>query len=652
MKTLKKIMKIIKNEAGQVLPMALVLLLLGGFLIIPTLSLVSTGLKANVEVDQGNLELYAADAGVENILWNMQYNQWDPKDNEDGFTLPDEGEQKPDPPVSFTLNDREVQAVISKTAGEPYYRISCNATNPDDGHQTELECLCYGTTDYSWFFESCIISAGDVKLWPGTDVTGDVLYDGQLTNQGQIDGQTIQEPSLSDNWPSADELIDSYYAQVDDLDNADDRYPTDQINISGSRTSPTLIPRLYRQGSLLLKGAGWARLNGGTKEGVADAYESYYLIDADGGFDDTYRGGMVINTTDDTIAEVTECINSGKLRISKNIMASGEAYTIRKNGLVYVAGETTGKFAVNPLGSMVIDLNGQTIFSEYDNECSQDAILINSPGPWIRGSGCFIAVGNVTFQPNLSSSGDKLIGVDYTTSFDSLLDPDAELTPANTLVMTRFKAEHGGTLATFSLLGNKSASGNIKLAVYSDSANNPGTLLTSFEVNFDEDDWDEPVQHPNDEELWDIELPEMDNVTITKDAYYWLAAVSDTANIIGYKTYPAGTCTSRTKTTDYDTVDFTDLTNLDTVDNKEYLLAGNARPFLFVMSIECASLLQPNGDYYGSIAGTTDVYLKPGCELALTDVPEDGLVFPNPGTGSGEDTLPSPVIKTYAINPE
>lgn len=52
--------------------MALVLMLLGGLIIVPTLSLATTNLKATTEVDQHTRELYAADAGIEDALWYLQ----------------------------------------------------------------------------------------------------------------------------------------------------------------------------------------------------------------------------------------------------------------------------------------------------------------------------------------------------------------------------------------------------------------------------------------------------------------------------------------------------------------------------------------------------------------------------------------------------
>ncbi len=62
----------LRKETGQVLPMALIILLLGAAVIIPTLSFTTTNLKATQSVDQHTREFYAADAGIDNALWYLQ----------------------------------------------------------------------------------------------------------------------------------------------------------------------------------------------------------------------------------------------------------------------------------------------------------------------------------------------------------------------------------------------------------------------------------------------------------------------------------------------------------------------------------------------------------------------------------------------------
>jgi len=65
--------------------------------------------------------------------------------------------------------------------------------------------------------------------------------------------------------------------------------------------------------------------------------------------------------------------------------------------------------------------------------------------------------------------------------------------------------------------------------------------------------------------------------------------------------------------------------------------------FIFVMSIEGTSTVKPNGSFYGSIAGSTEVELFPGTTLQLTEVPEEGLNYP------GADDEEVKVISDFQI---
>jgi cytoskeletal protein CcmA (bactofilin family) len=67
------------DERGQVLLIALVFMLLGGLIVTPLLSHMSTGLKTEKEVYEKRMdELYAADAGVEDALCQLQQTTPDP----------------------------------------------------------------------------------------------------------------------------------------------------------------------------------------------------------------------------------------------------------------------------------------------------------------------------------------------------------------------------------------------------------------------------------------------------------------------------------------------------------------------------------------------------------------------------------------------
>jgi hypothetical protein len=616
MKLLKTIKRKLKDESGQALAMALIMLVLGGLLVVPTLSFMTTNLNANRQIDRKNLELYAADAGVEQVLWNIKYNQ-------PTFTLPTgTGEQTV--VNGLQVNGKTIVATISKQGSD--YRITSTASADD--HSTTVECYIDAQADLSWFFDSAITAAQDVTIKPGTVVTGDVTYGTSLDNKGEIIGEEIYDPNLATSWPTAEYLSSYYYEQVDDLED----FGSSQITISGGRTNPTTIPRLYRDGNLELKGGGWARLGVDTKAGTADATEANFLSDADGEFAESYVGSTVWNTTDDTYALVSSYVSSGKLGISKDIMANDETYTMYNKSLpVYV----TGALSVNPTGGCVLDLNGNTFFSG-------DTIYLG-PKTTIRGSGCFIAVGNINFQPNLGSAGDKLVGVDYTTSSSS-----TEL--KNILLLSKFTAEYNGKVKTFSVL-TSGASSSVKLAMYDANpiTGEPTTLMLTPD-NLPSATASMPVGSGLNG-LNDIDFPETE---VTAGKSYWLAAICNNDNVIGYKTFTTPyTWESRTKTgLTYSSFTFPEtLTDygLTEVTNKQYLLAGNALPFLFVMSIEGSSDIKPGGTLYGSIAGNAEVELFPGNTLTLTDVPETGLDFPGPDTSTDDTTGTPATIRTYTI---
>ena len=68
----RRLIKVIKGETGQVLPAVLVLMLIGGLLIAPSLSYASTSLNAGQIFEKKVSGLYAADAGIEDTLWCLK----------------------------------------------------------------------------------------------------------------------------------------------------------------------------------------------------------------------------------------------------------------------------------------------------------------------------------------------------------------------------------------------------------------------------------------------------------------------------------------------------------------------------------------------------------------------------------------------------
>jgi len=69
---LKFLRHILDNEKGQVLPIVLALLALGGLTIVPALNYAATGLNSSRTIEKGVNGLYAAEAGVEDALWCLE----------------------------------------------------------------------------------------------------------------------------------------------------------------------------------------------------------------------------------------------------------------------------------------------------------------------------------------------------------------------------------------------------------------------------------------------------------------------------------------------------------------------------------------------------------------------------------------------------
>ena len=66
---MKFLRHIVDSEKGQVLPIVLALLALGGLTIVPALNYAATGLNSSRTIEKGVNGLYAAEAGVEDALW-------------------------------------------------------------------------------------------------------------------------------------------------------------------------------------------------------------------------------------------------------------------------------------------------------------------------------------------------------------------------------------------------------------------------------------------------------------------------------------------------------------------------------------------------------------------------------------------------------
>ncbi len=113
------IKRILQTEQGFALPMALILMLLGGLFIVPTAQLAQTSLIATMTIDEVDRNNYAASAGMEYAYWRIK--------NDVSLALPTTGQQVP-LPFSDTVNGRTPVITIDNLNGTTF-RITSSATN-------------------------------------------------------------------------------------------------------------------------------------------------------------------------------------------------------------------------------------------------------------------------------------------------------------------------------------------------------------------------------------------------------------------------------------------------------------------------------------------------------------------------------------------
>ncbi len=121
---MKRIINKIRNEQGQALPIILILMVIGGLIIAPLLSYVSSGLLVGQTYEAMADELYAADAGVEDGLWQITYNHLDELFSSQGYDPYDYATEY-DYPASYpvVVNGMDVDVTIENVwvpdIGEP-----------------------------------------------------------------------------------------------------------------------------------------------------------------------------------------------------------------------------------------------------------------------------------------------------------------------------------------------------------------------------------------------------------------------------------------------------------------------------------------------------------------------------------------------------
>jgi hypothetical protein len=149
--------RLIRNEKGQAMLLALILLLVGGLMSASLLAYMGTGLLAGEVYETRTAELYAADAGVEDAVWKIQ--------NGEVALCPG------NPTYNYTISDVNDKSVavnityVNNITNTVTYLVESTAIG--DGSGTKIDAYITGTilsADYSGISQHIITTKeGDLE---------------------------------------------------------------------------------------------------------------------------------------------------------------------------------------------------------------------------------------------------------------------------------------------------------------------------------------------------------------------------------------------------------------------------------------------------------------------------------------------------------
>ena len=223
--------RMLGDETGAALAMALILLLIGGLMTAPLLSHMGSGLIAGEIYEARTAELYAVDAGVEDAIWKIQ--------NSDGYLPCSPGS----PARNYTITDINGRNVgITITSVALYQGITnltgtylVESTTAGNGSGTQIQAYIDGVNkygDYGDILGNVLTSQGEIDLAPGTNIT-------------PSEGEHSPVEYYGDDWPTAEELIDFYLEEVED----EEPYDSDLLTLD----SDMELGPFYRDGELEIK---------------------------------------------------------------------------------------------------------------------------------------------------------------------------------------------------------------------------------------------------------------------------------------------------------------------------------------------------------------------------------------------------------------
>jgi hypothetical protein len=343
--------RMMRDEKGRALELVLILLAVGGLVMAPLLSLMSSGLLSGQVYEKKTDELYAADAGVEDAIWRIQTNNLTFDANDRAY------------PEPFTVNDRNVNVTVYLEDVDPTacgknftYQILSTAVSAD-GSETEVEA--HVTADVEYY----------------TSVTGALV-----TVQHVVDDVKQLEDDMAKigiSCPTACTDCEAWCGKAYDYYAVYDSIPDGCRGCVAIYNFPSSV---------------WPTvdsLNSTYWEDVKDAVPYYtekllYVKDYPDGIGPFYWD-------QDKTAEIQNKESDGLI-----LKLNGTVYTICDT----IIGQSGNK-------DFILDLNGHTIFAASNSSADTGSLALVIGGRCsVQGPGLIIAVGDVKFAPKAVSGGE------------------------------------------------------------------------------------------------------------------------------------------------------------------------------------------------------------------------------------------------------
>lgn len=240
---MKLMTRMLGKSSGHVLPMALVLLFMGGLFVAPVLVLMTTSLKANMMAEENTSELYAADAGVEYGLWWIK----DDVENNQGLGLPAEGEELSPSLPQTTINDVSVDVTVSREADEEGYWVTSAAGNTTI--QSYVELL---PGENLGIFSCGLASETDITFGKTCTVTGDIYYGGSFIHPTDFTHVEGDEICGGWEWPVEEQVQEFAETYIDEA-SAGGTWEGDYAIGIGDGVTVTELGPLYINGNLSIQ---------------------------------------------------------------------------------------------------------------------------------------------------------------------------------------------------------------------------------------------------------------------------------------------------------------------------------------------------------------------------------------------------------------